>query len=357
MEESTVNDMKPWQVVQKDLPRNFKFSFLKLPTEIRLMIFSILFQSMDPLGATIAGMWEIDGRGIEDQYRAARDRCKLSAQVLRTCRQVYCEGYPVLYGDNTWYFELGHDTPCLPSVFASHFPDWMPRPASDDAPLSNCLPHIRRIKVMLVNPLLYVNQDKVRNQLRYLAERLRQFPNVQHLEFHCAFVHSYRRNGETRVNFEDWNAWTNSSESTPESVLKHLETSCHAPLVRRGQCPEKEKEKELAGILKTWLGRLRNIKSVSISGIPPRCADIIKQRCEGSAPLDVLPDRYEALENQVAGDRSCMKNLRRALLACEAEEKGAFEDAKDAVMRNVILDEWFGEVDYLSQVAGAPDEF
>jgi hypothetical protein len=39
----------------------------------------------------------------------------------------------------------------------------------------------------------------------------------------------------------------------------------------------------------------------------------------------VLPYRYESLERNVAQFRCCGKNLKRALLACEAEDTEGFE--------------------------------
>lgn len=80
-------------------------------------------------------------------------------------------------------------------------------------------------------------------------------------------------------------------------------------------------------------------KGSEIIGVPPGCAQAIRERCQGSTAFeafDVLPVRYEALESSVAEYGCCEKSLKKALLACEAPDTEVFEKAWVAVVNKLI---------------------
>jgi hypothetical protein len=132
-------------------------------------------------------------------------------------------------------------------------------------------------------------------------------------------------NGEIRVKFLDWDTW--SSAFISERGVPLL-----APTDPISRDRREQEVKELPGLLQTWFGRLRNVRTVEVTGVPPECAHIIRERCHGSTELDLLPERYETLERNVSRYRCCEESLKRALLACEAEDTEGFGEALRAVL-------------------------
>lgn len=87
-------------------------------------------------------------------------------------------------------------------------------------------------------------------------------------------------------------------------------------------------KREAIGVLRTWLCRLRNVKTVVVQGLPESDANTIKERWQSSEPLENTPltDMYKILEKHAEAIGLCEQNLRRALLACEADNMECFKD-------------------------------
>jgi hypothetical protein len=88
------------------------FEFLRLPTELRVKILGFCLCSFLPIFIT-----------------TLHDRFNLSAQLLRTCRQVFHEGLSVLYGRNKF----------VQFVKEPYFSEFLTRIGSENAAMIKCL--------------------------------------------------------------------------------------------------------------------------------------------------------------------------------------------------------------------------
>lgn len=105
-------------------------------------------------------------------------------------------------------------------------------------------------------------------------------------------------------------------------------------------------EQECIRVLRTWFGRLHNVKEVDIEGMPERDADFLRERWltkqplikdGGSETLLPLTDRYETLEKDTHGVGFCKDDLEQAPLAVERDDEDEFEVRKTAIFRNAKM--------------------
>ena len=81
-------------------------SLLGLPPEVRVKVFRNLFVSVLPVRVHwVMKPWVLKRRKIRPSFRHRR-----SAQLLRVCRKLYQDGTPILYSENTYFYNF--DAPC-----------------------------------------------------------------------------------------------------------------------------------------------------------------------------------------------------------------------------------------------------
>lgn len=308
----------------------------KLPTELLQRIFSVLFRSDETLGDPTNSVRR--GLGPDEHCYVHRN---LSAQVLRTCRRVYYEGRDVLYRVNTWYFELADNgaLSCHPAL-VKFFPPWGPGNISE----GHYLPPLRQIEVGIVNSLPVSDLRTLRDRIRCFVDNLLPLlpGGPRHLRVDCTFaVRRFGNTGEEEWGeLGDWDAWTSAFKRNVDPTLQGPGIG---PELERWRARRQQEVLELPRLLKTWLGRLhvRNVGTVTVTGLPKECAEMIKQRCHGSTRLDELSQNYESLEESAAGAvdligwGDCQESLARALMCCETDDKAGLQEAKRAVERNL----------------------
>ncbi|KAK0716632.1 hypothetical protein B0T21DRAFT_375235 [Apiosordaria backusii] len=250
--------------------------FLSLPAEIRNMIYSLLFRA----DSTIKSNW----------------RPHLSAQFLRTCRQVRDEGLPILYGENTFRFEICNT--------------YGPFYNSYSAPISlrrSTQTRLSRFHIVVT----YTDAHKVepiRKTVRWFVNRiLARTTRIDFLRLEC------------------------NLDSKDDGDFDRRHPSADNYSVDDGG------RAEAVGALRTWFGQLRNVTKVEIEGLEEGDAAILRKRLQSSEALGkTLPtDMYTALETQVQGTEFCEDDLQEALLAVENDNMERFEASS-----RIILEAW-----------------
>ena len=97
------------------------------------------------------------------------------------------------------------------------------------------------------------------------------------------------------------------------------------------------------GVLRTWLGRLTNVKKVEIEGMLEPDAGILRNRWQSNGQgkdmkmLLSLTEKYEALEEYVEknGGSFCRDALGSAVFAVEADNEDDFERWKGTIVKMV----------------------
>ncbi|KAK4194703.1 hypothetical protein QBC40DRAFT_269890 [Triangularia verruculosa] len=247
--------------------------FLSLPGEIRNRIYRLLFR----LDST-----------IDDDCRP-----RLSAQFLRTCRQVRDEGLPILYGENTFGFEMNNTAGPFYQTYLA------PMPFERRTETRASRYHI---------VVTYTEEHKIeliRNAVRRLVnEVLAKGIQIDFIHLECDLdAEGDDDNFDRRHPFAD-DYWVNDGG-------KH----------------------EVVGVLRTWLGQVRNVKEVKIEGLEKDDAALLRRRLQSDEIMGatLLTDMYTALESQVKETAFCEGNLRKALLAIESDDMEGFKEASVAV--------------------------
>ncbi|KAK3384707.1 hypothetical protein B0T24DRAFT_674445 [Lasiosphaeria ovina] len=268
--------------------------FLVLPPEIRNKIYRLLLCHPTTLG----NQWSVSP-------------VPLSAQLLRTCRQVRAEGLSILYGENTFNIMISNTygphysyinySRGLEGVFGKvSFGGRRPHRAE-------LLPCLRRFEI----EVRYTEDHKLsflRDSARKVVAELQKVSRIEYLKLDCK-LDCENEYGE--INWYD-RCWDNY-------VAEGIEPEC-------------------SRMLRTWLGRLRNVKEVVIKGMPKEDSVILKERWQSDEPLEKTPpliDVYKALEEDAQGYRFCDDNLLCALLAMERDDVEAFEACKGAIVESV----------------------
>ncbi|KAK3356838.1 hypothetical protein B0T25DRAFT_537518 [Lasiosphaeria hispida] len=242
----------------------------------------------------------------------------LSLQLLSTCRQVLIEARPILYGENTWGMEI---TSALdPKYGPFHGLPFLKRGGRDidtgEGLLDNRIRHLRRFDIILRHWTIQ-EVDRVRQGARQALDFLGKVSQIDYLHLRCRFSSDWPRAPRSWCTWEQWKS----------TLLRQKFWGLGAT--------ETEEEKQLAGILRTSLGRLRSVKTLVMDDVLPQHADVMKREMLGSEPLDPLPEMYWALERYAADIRFCKPNLRIALLAMERGDLEQFSQARSGIMKDL----------------------
>jgi len=269
---------------------------LTLPLEIRNDIYRLLYHST--------------------AYSARR--LKRSAQLLRTCKQICAESLPILYGEKTFEVVIEntdgpHYTTCsFDSSLGCFFAYEPHRNPHRQQHRESILPHLRRFRIRIKYTYEHSLQ-LIRTEVREFVERVRDVGTaVTFLKLDCKLDCD---NENTQINWRDecWDGYDNDGS-----------------------------EKECVAMLRTWFGRLCDVKEVVIEGLPARDAEILRERMQTSSTQDTegsastsqtmaLADMYTALEKHANGIPFCEQDLKAALLAAEGDDVEEFRARKDAI--------------------------
>jgi len=265
----------------------------------------------------ISTYFDTDARGLG---------LSLSAQFLRTCTQIHSEGLSILYGENTFHVEFHN-------LFGPHnweyhedrsnhiyiLRDLLLCGDGDDSPSLekkrwNVLPHLRRLEIrvvyMDVHPL-FIIRSPVRRFFKALLEQERQgqMLKLDVLRMSCDFDYNTRR------------VWT--------MCCRNCRLGRHAAGTHRD-------DNDPVGVLRTWIGQLRNVKEVIIKGMPEEDADILRKRCQTrtdeirtnetmtTKTTPLLPDLYDTLEKHLGTNETYKLDLKDALLVVEKDDEATF---------------------------------
>ncbi|KAK0624137.1 hypothetical protein B0T14DRAFT_495478 [Immersiella caudata] len=146
--------------------------FLSLPSEIRNIIYRLLFRHPRVIFP--------EDEGVNDWY-------ELTSQLLYTNRQIYTEGISILYGENT--FHIGIENILGP--FSSRF--WGDEGLSGRRGGKAALLYLRRFHL----EVLYTDEyrlDTIRDGIRNVVKRLQALPVFDYLGLECdPNARDYRR--------------------------------------------------------------------------------------------------------------------------------------------------------------------
>lgn len=271
--------------------------FLSLPPETRNKIYRLVLCHPRAIGT-----WAKERRDWPNYPLI------LSAQLLRTCKQIHAEGVSILYGENT--FEMSITNTAGPYYRSFYHPQALSCIYS--ARRRAVVQHLRRLSI----EIRYTEEHKlelVRYTVRGLVENLRKSQNlrIEYLRLDCRLDLS----GDDDINWRDpcWDRYD----------------------------PEGNQE-ECVGVLRTWLGRLRDVKEVVIEGMPDEDAAILRERCqtrseEEEAGLQTPPltDLYEDLEESAGDSEVWKEELGLALLAVEMDDAEGFKASMAAILKGM----------------------
>lgn len=218
-----------------------------------------------------------------------------SSQLLRTCRQIYHEALPILYGENT--FHIG-----IPTLDVTRYCHALERAFVTSShrrtePPTDIRPHLKRFEIEIDywhEPDLSLLRD---DDVRPMVAHLQSVPQIDYLKIQCKL--------DSR----------NCGGIDPECWYPH-DLWPYNP------------EEECSRMLRTWLGQLHGVKKVVIEGMHTDAdAEILEKRLRRDASSDgekSLADEYEILEKWKRGSASSSVDLSRALEAVESDDKKAF---------------------------------
>ena len=92
--------------------------FCAIPTEIRHIIYRYLLTTPDPIQKVHSHLGSKE-TAMLDQYTPIPD---IDAAILRTCRRIYSEALPILYGMNVFQFDCAHNIRGFQSRSLTSFP-------------------------------------------------------------------------------------------------------------------------------------------------------------------------------------------------------------------------------------------
>lgn len=268
------------------------FRFLRLPAELRVMIYRLALCSNKPINPRSTS-------------------ANLSAQLLRTCRQVHAEGKVILYDENTFQIELSntlglcHSGRIVPTVLADFY-----------AQRRRVTPPLLRLHIQV----RYTEAHKLsilRENVMWLVDRLReqQLP-IRSLQLDCD-LHCH---DETEAE-DDGGAYA------APYLSSHLFEASDIDQCRY--------------MLRSWFGRLRGIREVTINGMTEADTEAMRERMQREtltreeAKARTLLDRFLVLSEYAKDIYFCEQDLRAALLAAEDDDVPSFEAAQARILRSV----------------------
>lgn len=314
--------------VRREVPRIQEVaagpSLLGLPAEVRNMVYRLLLVADKPLGSKTRNPSYTPDNGLRIEW-AKFGKYHLQPAILCTCRQVYQEAKPVLFGENTIGIQVyGYEVPVqseksgykehYKSVYKERYDSQYYRgiyrpgdddcedESSDDASVEldinattycmnfalnegtghsrNRLPFLRqfqRIEVVIEAAIL--DLEDVRSEIKALCSKLCKMPRLEHVSLHL-------------------------SEDSPKSIHPGL-----GPL-----------------------GILRNMRSVLIRGVPQPLAERLQGLMLGATSQENVEGMLHLLENFVKGPKESLSDLEQASLALQEWDFQKFQETRSKIL-------------------------
>lgn len=261
-----------------------RVGFLSLPPEIRLIIYRLLLRHSKPLAG--------------ERY------IKLSPAILRTCRLILEEARPVLYGENIWKMRIFHCNYEVKAYFLDCIsfdeeavPRWGPR-----------LADMRNFYVV-VGIDGRENMLGVRSPIAQISKTLSHIPVLNYVHIKLCFL----ENLEDWDNFDEW-GYREENNKYDEDEEYDTQKFCQ--------------------VLQNFT-LLRHVRKVKLEGVPPKYAEYLASKMRGPAPLDHLPNMFDAL-NLFAGQFDfCIDLLQSAWDAVEDSNVKLFKGIREEIMQLV----------------------
>jgi hypothetical protein len=265
---------------------------------------------------------------------------QLSSQLLRTCRQVYTEGRPILYGENMFKITLTNAPGASASgIYHSHALDGLydtedqeqsgntSKGKNTQMRHTNPLKSLRMLHIEIVYASLYP-LGLLRSAVRTVVEQLNLV--TEKIHFLQLEYHNWEREKEDMLS--DYYYYHEANNRDGEGEIN---------------------DEECVSMLRTWLGLLRNVERVEVTGLPDPDASLLaaKIKVRGNnkspyfthaargLPLVHLTDLYKALEKHVGGIEYLQEDMREAAWAVEHDDLKMFKACKTAIFWRVE-DRW-----------------
>lgn len=258
-----------------------KFTFLGLPGEIRNRIYRLLLR------------------------QSAHIKCSrqaLSSQILRTCRLVHAEAISILYGENTFQFEISNTAG---PFYGNILRPWCFSRLDKASAKTNGLQYIRRFCIVIQ----YTECHKVapiRKAVRDVVGLLQKVPAIDYLELDC------------RLHCEDI-----SGANYRQECWDHYRV-------------DDDREDEVIRMVRTWLGLVRNVKAARIQGLPREDGSVLMRRWKSHRSSGRMPltNMYEILEKDA--DTQFLEEARLdALEACETDDQEKFKSCMAEIVEEM----------------------
>lgn len=208
----------------------------------------------------------------------------LSPRILRTCRQILNEALPILYGENVWKIKIqmnGAGDERARSLYTDHF-----------------------------------------------GREIYDYPLRSRLEYMKRFYIVVEVQSKNAQNEEDAEEEASIVQSALTKVSKVISTLPDLQYVRIRLCEHDTyggDAQESCQVLEN-LTMLRNVHKVVFDGVPPVYAKYLTDKMTGSAPLDHLPNMYDALILYAGSFDFCAPLLQKA---CDAMEQSDVDKLKE----------------------------
>lgn len=269
--------------------------FLKLPAEIRNLIYRELFVGEDEaieVDLTHSGLAQPTSGGGH-----------LSAQFLRTCRQIYLEGRSVLWGCNTWRIRIDH--PSGRGKIGRPTIRLVP-PFGEDSPWPR--------KYMRYFHILIYTQEwcwgcHIRDRLSSLSAYFQSFPQIH--ELHLELVASY-----------------DAADGIPSGAVAVSDYRGRGPLdiTRQIKC------------ITTWMAGIRGVAKAKVTGLPSQEAEFLTTKWKSNDPQNSLPEMLKVLEMYalpLAKFGDIGTDLVRTLDATEDDDMETFKACRERVREGI----------------------
>jgi|SRR5579862_3948869 len=203
----------------------------------------------------------------------------LNPAILRTCRQILFESRRVLYGENIFQIKIWEKDYAERAYFlyCDHF-------AEGAELLFPWIKDIRRFEILVEVQNAYEARN-VKSAVRAVCRLLSEFPKLDYLHISLYSCGTF----------------------SAQSVSHVLES----------------------------FTLLRNVRRVTLDGVPPVYSQYLKRKMTGSSPLDHLPKMYEALELYAGHFDLCEKSLQQACDAMEIDDIDGFKRARTRIITDV----------------------
>ena len=233
----------------------------------------------------------------QDEPMSGSWNTKLSPTILCTCRQILNEARPILYGENVWKIKIwqnGCGAERASFMETHHLGEYI------DYRLQHRLPDMRRFNIV-VEIQSKGDEDEVfsvRHALTKVSNVLSKLPHLDYL---------------------------------------HIELCAHEQYGGDAQ--------KFCQVLQIFT-LLQHVRKVVFDGVPPVYAEYLRRKMTGSAPLDHLPNMYDALSFYAGPFEFCGNLLQEACHAMEESDVDRFKRVRAKII-NLVSQHMANDIDHL----------